>query len=154
MPNEIDKQFPSEGRKGEDSSPSHITIIYVGELLPVLEKKLVKIVEQVCSRTKPFLVKLKKPRKFINKKGQIILHSPVKSSRLIKFNESLRVALMNNGIQIDDKFPEYKPHITIAYCDSKKELKQYKDIKPEGEWVIDSIWIWSTSQPYLIFLGK
>lgn len=154
LPREIAAQFPEEGRQTEDKSPSHVTVLYVGSLLPVLEKKLVKVVEEVCEATKPFLVKLKKPRKFVNDKGQIILHSPVKSGRLVRFHDNLRTALLNAGIQVDNKFPVFKPHITIAYCNNKKELKQYKDVRPEGAWIVDNIWIWSTRQPHLVFLGR
>ncbi|MDP3763693.1 MAG: 2'-5' RNA ligase family protein [bacterium] len=154
LPREIARQFPEEGRQDEDSSPAHTTVLYVGEVLPALERKLLKVVQEVCEATKPFLVKLKKPRKFVNAKGQIILHSPVKSNRLVRFHENLRSALLNAGIQVDNKFPEFKPHVTIAYCSNRKELNLYKEVQPVGEWVVDSIWLWSTRQPHLILLGR
>lgn len=154
LPKEIASQFPVEGRQGEDESPSHITVLYIGSIVPAAEKKLLRIVNEVCEATKPFVVSLKRPRKFINDKGQIILHSPVKSGRLVRFHDNLRAALINAGINVDNKFPTFAPHITIAYCNSKKELKKYKDIKPEGEWIVDSVWVWSTRQPHLVFLGK
>ena len=154
VPKEIAKQFPIEGRQKEDKSPCHITILQLGSVIPALEKKLLRIINEVCEATKPFVVSLKKPRKFVNDKGQIILHSPVKSGRLVKFHDNLRAALLNAGIQVDDKFPEFKPHITIAYCNNRKELKYYKQFKPQGEWIVNSIWIWSTRSPHLIFLGK
>lgn len=154
LPKEIAAQFPIEGRQDEDKSPVHVTVLFVGSLVPAAEKKLLRVVNEVCEQINPFIVSLKRPRKFVNDKGQIILHSPVKSGRLVRFHDNLRAALLNAGIQIDNKFPEFKPHITIAYVNSKKELKQYKDIKPEGEWLLDSVWIWSTRSPYLIFLGR
>lgn len=154
LPKEIARQFPDEGRQETDKSPSHITILYLGSVLPALEKKLLRVVNEVCEATKPFVASLKRPRKFVNDKGQIILHSPVKSGRLVRFHDNLRAALLNAGIQVDNKFPEFKPHITIAYCNNKKELKQYKEIRPEGEWIVNSIWIWSTKNPHLVLLGR
>ena len=154
VPTQIAKQFPAEGRQKEDSSPTHITILQLGSVVPAAEKKLLRVINEVCEATKPFLVSLKRPRKFVNDKGQIILHSPVKSGRLIRFHDNLRTALLNAGIQIDNKFPTFKPHVSIAYCNNKKELKQYKEIKPEGEWLIDNVWIWSTREPHLVFLGR
>lgn len=154
LPKEIARQFPIEGREAEDRSPSHITILQLGSVVPAAEKKLLRIVNEVCEATKPFVVSLKRPKKFVNDKGQIILHSPVKSGRLVRFHDNLRAALLNGGIQVDNKFPEFKPHITIAYVNSKKELKQYKDVRPQGEWLMDSVWIWSTKSPHLVFLGK
>ena len=154
VPTQIAKQFPIEGRQKEDSSPTHITILQLGSIVPVLEKKLLQVVNEVCEATKPFVVSLKRPRRFVNDKGQIILHSPVKSGRLVKFHDNLRTALLNAGIQVDNKFPIFKPHVSIAYCNNKKELKYYRQFRPEGEWIVNSIWIWSTRQPHLVFLGK
>lgn len=154
LPKEISKQFPVEGRQETDKSPSHITILQLGSVVPGLEKKLLRVVNEVCEATKPFIVKLKKPRKFVNDKGQVILHSPVKSNRLVRFHDNLKAALLNAGISVDDKFPEFKPHITIAYCNNRKELKHYRQFKPEGTWIVDNIWIWSTRSPHLVFLGK
>ena len=154
VPTQIAKQFPVEGRQKEDLSPTHVTILQLGSVLPTLEKKLLRVVNEVCEATKPFLVSLKRPRKFTNDKGQIILHSPVKSGRLVKFHDNLHAALLNSGIQVDNKFPEFKPHVTIAYANNRKELKYYRQFKPEGEWFVNSIWIWSTKSPHLIFLGK
>ena len=154
LPKEIARQFPEEGKQAEDNSPAHVTVLYIGSVLPAVENKLLNVVKDVCEKTKPFKAQLKKPRKFINDKGQIILHSPVKSSRLVRFHENLRTALLNAGIQVDNKFPEFKPHVTIAYVNSKKELKKYKEVKPEGEWIVDSVWLWSTTQPHLILLGR
>lgn len=156
VPKEIAKQFPFEAREKEDASPSHLTILYLGALPRIAERKLLYIVNEVCENTRPFVVSLKKPRKFVNDKGQTILHSPVKSGRLVRFHDRLHSALLNAGIQVDNKFPEYKPHITIGYVNSRKELKQLKEIRPEGQWIMDSIWIWglANKEPHLVFLGK
>ena len=154
LPREIAEQFPIEGRQKEDSSPTHVTILQLGSVVPAAERKIVKIVNEVCENTKPFVCSLRRPRKFINDKEQIILHSPVKSNRLIRLHDNLRTALLNAGISVDDKFPVYKPHTTIAYCSNRKELKYYKQFKPEGEWIVDSLWIWGTKSPHLVFLGK
>lgn len=153
LPREIARQFPKH--KEEDSSPQHITVLILNKIPLIFEKKVLKIVQEVCEQTKPFLVRLGKPRKFVNPEGQIILHSPIRGKRLIRFHDALKSALMQNGISVDNKFPTYEPHTTIAYVDSKKELKQYKDIKPIGEWFVDQIWIWGFSkEPKLIILGK
>ena len=154
VPTQIARQFPPEGRQAEDKSPVHCTILQLGSVVPGAEKKLLRIVNEVCEATKPFVVSLKRPRKFVNDKGQIILHSPVKSGRLVRFHDNLRTALLNGGISVDDKFPNFKAHITIAYCNNRKELKHFRQFKPQGEWMVSEIWLWGTSQPYLLLLGR
>jgi len=150
LPKEIACQFPSIGKEGEDSSPAHVTVLYIGDMPRQFEKKLIKVVGSICEKIRPFKLRLGRPRKFVNDEGQIILHSPVKSNRLHKLNDLLKQELMNNQINVVNKFPEYKPHVTIAYCNSRKELKAFKDVHPEGEWMIDSLWVWGGAEPHLI----
>ena len=154
LPSNIANQFPKEGKEKEDDSPPHITICYIGSLPLHYEDKLVEVLKQSCKNIKPFLVSLKKPKKFINNDNQIVLHSPVASKKLKNFHYFLKNELLRNLIPVDNKFPEFKPHVTISYCADKDELARYKNIIPEGEWMIDSVWIWGMKNPELIPLGK
>lgn len=36
---------------------------------------------------------------------------------------------------------------------TKEKKAQHGDVKPEGEWEIDSIWIWGFSEPFWIPLN-
>jgi 2'-5' RNA ligase len=153
LPADIAKQFPKDGKELEDTSPVHVTVCYIGDFPIHLEHKLESVVRNVCTKIKPFKVKLGSPRKFINDKNQTIIHSPVKSKKLHNFHDILKYALLQNQIQVSNKFPEFKPHITIEYV-PENDVSRYKHLKPYGEWVIDSIWLWGLSEPYLIPLGK
>lgn len=150
LPEEISKQFP---QLKEDSSPAHITVLYCGDLPLSFEETLKQTVIKCCENIKPFTVSLKKPKKFVNDKNQTIFHSPVKSSKLDNFHETLKKALLINQVPVSNKFPEFKPHCTIEYVEEGQEPK-YGDIVPVGEWEVNSCWIWGASQPYLVGLGK
>src|SRR3990167_5744203 len=86
LPNDIAKQFPLEGREGRDTSPSHVTVCYIGKFPAKYEKRLCKIVSDFCSQCKPFKVKLGKVKKFKNADGEKIIHSVVLSRKLKMFN--------------------------------------------------------------------
>src|SRR5574342_777113 len=66
VPNEIAEQFPTDGKEGEDSSPTHITLLQCGQLPESFEKKIVEVSSKFLENEKPFLVSLKKPSKFFN----------------------------------------------------------------------------------------
>jgi 2'-5' RNA ligase len=153
LPPEIANQFPVDGKESEDTSPSHITLVYLGDLPQQFEEAVREIVNDVCVETKPFTVKLSKPKTFVNDKNQTIIHSPVVSGRLQKFHNNLKDRLLKNSIPVSNKFPEYKPHVTIEYV-GEEEDSQYGDVKPEGDWIVDSVWIWGMSEPHMVLLGK
>lgn len=154
LPSELSKQFPNTGKQGEDESPSHVTVCFIGSVPCELEDKIRKVAEICCNTIRPFSVILKKPKTFTGPDYKYILHSPVKSSKLLDLHDTLKRAFLATQIPIDNKFPEYKPHVTIAYCKDDNELEQYQDISPEGSFEINHLWLWGMGQPYLIHLGK
>lgn len=121
VPTNLAKQFPNDGKEGEDSSPPHVTVLFVGDMQIQLEERLKETVESICEKTKPFTVSIEKPRRFINDKDQTVIHSPIKSNRLHDFHDELKKQLLSNQVQVDNKFPEYKPHVTIEYIDKGKK---------------------------------
>jgi 2'-5' RNA ligase len=153
IPEALAKQFPEDGKKGHDTSPAHITVLYCGDLPLLFEDKLKEVVKGVCEQIKPFNVSLKRPDKFINHKNETIIHSPVKSKKLHAFNGMLKNALLLNQVPVENKHPEYKPHITIRYLNENEE-DIYNDPEPVGEWMVDSVWIWGGKSPYLVYFGK
>lgn len=140
-PKEVASQFPSEGKEGEDSSPPHVTLVYIGNLPAKFEDRLKEVVKNVCDNFKSFDVKLGSPKKLVNDKGQKVFYSPVKSRRLALLHELFKAEFQRNQIPFSNKYPEFKPHITIEYVDPGCK-RQYPELCPEGQWKIDSVWIW------------
>lgn len=152
LPSSEADKFPDAGREGHDESPPHITVVYIGHIMKELEGKLYKVVQSVCQRTNPFPVTYGKVDKFENAKGQKIYHTPVKSSKLLKFNEELKKELLKNQLPVDNKFPNYKPHITIEYVEPGQQPK-FIEQNFNGGFTVDSVWIWGASNPQMIYLG-
>lgn len=152
LPRDLSEQFP---KLEKDTSPSHITVLFVGQFNEVMEDKLVDVVQGICSQFKPFTVKFgPKVKSFPNTGDGIVVHSPVKSGKLRNFHDALKYALMRNQIQVNNSYPDYKPHITIGYAQNHKEKNEMKQLAPEGEFLVKEVWIWGTNSPKLITLGK
>ena len=149
LPRSLAAQYP---KIKDDESPKHISIVLLDNIDTALEDKLVNVIQQVCSKIKPFSVKIGKVGKFVNDENKIILHSKIKSNKLFKFHDVIKQALSQNQFSVSNKYPNFDPHVTIQYCDDKKEAKQYKDVQPEGEFMVDHIEIWGTSKPYYVLL--
>lgn len=154
LPKEIAEQFPKQGRESEDTSPNHVTLCYVGNYSLNFEHKLLNVVKQICSQFKPFTVRLGKPDSFVNDKKQHIIHSPIKSKKLVKFHDAMKQALQLNQIPVDTKYGTFKPHSTIAYANDELEAKKYKGIKPTGEFDVEYVYVWGLTEPHMFMLGK
>jgi 2'-5' RNA ligase len=151
LPREIARQFPV---KSDDPSPAHITLCILDGSITGVEEKLVAIVQEVCRQFKPFVVKLGKVKKFDNAEGEMIIHSAVKSGKLLRFHEALKQTLRANQVSVDSKYPDYVPHITIGKAKTRKEARALKENQPQGEFMVSEIWIWGGRQPQLITLGR
>jgi 2'-5' RNA ligase len=153
LPRELAKQFPP---KEQDKSPAHITLCYIENINSIPEEKLLNVIQDICSQIKPFPVRFGPNAKSFPKgdDGEPVI-APVKSSKLIKFHSLVKDTLRANQISADAKFPDYTPHVTIGYANSRKEKRALKDIRPTGEFMVQQIWIWGlTSGPQLVTLGK
>lgn len=111
---------PGFGREDE----SHITILYG------IHTSNVKTIKEILSKTKPFEVELDKISLFENKKFNVV-KIDVLGKDLYRLNQKLK-----NELDYSDKYPEFKPHLTIAYVkkDFGKTLindKTFKGIKFE-----------------------
>lgn len=152
VPRKLSEQFP---KNDKDSSPSHITVLFVGQFNETMEDKLVKVVQDICSLFKPFIVRFgPKVRTFPDEGDGMVVYSPVKSGKLRNLHDALKYALLRNQIQIDNNHPEYRPHITIGYAENREEKNRLKELVPEGEFVVKDLWLWGLQDVKLISLGK
>jgi len=144
IPKELAKYFPKDGREGEDDSPQHISVIYIGDFNSHFEDKLKNVLQNVCSQFRPFKVKISsKPRKFVNDKNQTVLHMPIFSQKLKKLHYSMKDELMKNAINVSNKYPDFKPHTTLEYVNEgdKPKYKKFR-FSENKEFVVENVWIW------------
>jgi 2'-5' RNA ligase len=141
FPEHLAKQFPSLG--AHDNSPTHTTVLYIGEV-PEKQKELMKlIIKGVVHDFEPFELSLEEKVSYFeatkNSDGCKIAKLQIISKDLKKLNKKLNEAFEIAGIKVDNSFPEYKPHTTLAYI---KEDKEYEGKIPKGKFTAHSVFIW------------
>lgn len=147
-PANIAMQFPSQGKEGEDSSPAHVTVAYLGTMPLASQEITAQILDMVCITQSPFVVSVGAIDVFHNDKQDVYV-SQIISPELHSFRARLQTALAMANIEIDAKHPEYKPHMTIEYV-PKGGNRRFEHMQPSGQWLADSAWLWGFNEPYLL----
>lgn len=154
LPEELAKQYPSEGKAGEDDSDPHLTILYIGEVPPEKFDDLIKIVEEELSDINPFELILGPVNVFVNHEDQEIFHSTIQNvnnTKLKDIHDSVRKRLLDEGFDVKHASRDFKAHITLEYVNPGDKPK-FADVEPEGSWLVDQIEIWGLGEPYIVDL--
>jgi 2'-5' RNA ligase len=96
---------------------AHITILNLGKDLPI--EGIAKAVEatfRVASTTRPFTVSTNRVSVFPPGDSGVPIICPIDSPELHDFHRRLCESFDAAGIQYSKKFPEYKPHVTLAFA--------------------------------------
>jgi 2'-5' RNA ligase len=151
LPKNLAKKFPSLGE--EDTSPSHVTFLYIGDVKGEKEQKhLLQVLEDVHAKWWPEVT--------AKLDGLDHFDHPDKDRRVafvkVDFDKDLsgmrhrvKQALLDADIQVDDKFPEYKPHVTLAYMPGI-DTPDYEGEIPEGEWSFKDLEVWGLPEVHKI----
>lgn len=133
VPREIGRLFRSIEVPGERDPSDHITMFYLGDNLSV--DKLVRIIPvvfKVAESLEPFLVTCRKITTFPKNddrhssdgtNGYPVI-APVESKQLHELRTKIKRAFDSKGIDYNNKYPDYQPHVTLSY--SKKKPKNIR----------------------------
>jgi 2'-5' RNA ligase len=106
-------EIPVEGKREHHH---HITVIHLGKDIPIEAiADMLPVLYDVTSKTLPFSVSTKKLSSFPGGDDGVPVICKVDSPELHKFRAELKGALDTAGISYSNNFPEYKPHVTLAY---------------------------------------
>jgi 2'-5' RNA ligase len=153
LPRQLAKQFKPLGE--HDDSDPHVTVLFIGKVPKDKYAVIENIVKGVLKDLAPFELSLDdkvtyfKPSKHSDECK--IAKMKVISKDLHKLHNSLKKALEDAGVEIDDHFPDYKPHVTLAYLDDP--AAEYNAKIPKGRWVAESIEIWGCGKNKEISFG-
>lgn len=154
LPPDLAKQYPLDGKAGEDDSDPHLTVLYIGDVPQDKFQELIDIVEAELSDTRSFELTIGPVGEFTNHDNQRIIHSTVESTgdtSLETVHDNNRQALSVAGFDIKHASRDFKAHITIEYVDEGEEAK-FSDIKPKGSWTVNEIELWGLGEPHIIKL--
>lgn len=124
----------------------HVTIIHLGDdvAIETLAEALVATFK-VSSKTAPFTVSTSRVSCFPMKKsatsprdGKVPVICRIESDALHTLQQNLKASLKEAGVGFSDKFPEYKPHVTLAWANDNIEDKRI----PTVEWGAHELVLW------------
>lgn len=152
LPAELAGQFPSLGEN--DTSPPHVTLLYVGEVTKDREKEFLRVVREVLANEPgPVRAWLNGVDKFVHsEQAREVFYVPVRFSRdMGMVRDRLAAELQTAGFEIKNRFPlAYSPHVTLGYFDG---FDNPTPTAPEGAWEFDSAQVWGLAKKYDIDLG-
>lgn len=148
-------KFPSLG--DQDKSPSHVTFLYVGDVTPEEEPKLLSVARNVFRSFArgPVRAHSLPVEYFVHPAmGRRVAVVPWQFDKdLAGLRWKLRDALQDAGFKVEDSFPlVYRPHTTLRYCESLQE--EYKGSVPVAGWSFDAVEIWGLPYLYRIPFGE
>lgn len=131
------------GSTGEPESPGdfHITICYLGSEVPIERiSKALPVIFDVTAQTKPFTVGTNRVTTFPAGPDGTPVIRRVTSDALHELRDALWAALDDAGIEYNKKFPEFKPHVTLAY--TQEEGFEIDQEFPLVEWGAHELVLW------------
>lgn len=129
---------------GEKSAvdAAHITLVYLGKGTPIAEvARAIEPIFEVTSQTRPFTVRTSLVTSFPGGDDGIPVIARIESPELHAFQGRLVAALKAAGIEYNDKWPEYKPHVTLAYIQDERPAPEDYDF-PAIEWGVAEMAFW------------
>jgi len=149
LPRDLAAQFPSLG--GEDKSPPHVTVLYVGDCPETRIPLFLRICRATLARfDRPVRAKIEPLDYFEHPdKGRRVAITPIRFDRdMGQLKELLRENLVDSGFEIKDGFPIYRPHTTLAYLDGLDS--KYEGEVPKGAWMCKDVEVWGLPKAYRI----
>lgn len=153
LPADLADLFPPLGEN--DTSPSHVTLLYVGEVTQDREEEFLEILRRVLSKEPgPVRAWLNGVDKFLHPgAGREVFYAPVRFSRDFGMvRDRLTLELQTAGFEIKNSFPlAFTPHVTLGYVDGFDN--RYVGDAPEGAWEFNSVQVWGLPSVEDIPLG-
>jgi 2'-5' RNA ligase len=101
----------------EPQESYHITLAYLGDdTAPDQIAKAMAAASTAAESVRPFVVSTCLVTSFPGNPSGVPVIAKVESPALITFQAKLLLALDAAGVEYSKKYPEYRPHITLAYA--------------------------------------
>jgi 2'-5' RNA ligase len=143
VPPEIGKlfeQFTVPGNR-EQRDRYHITVLYLGSEVSIDGiAKATEAAYGVASRARPFQVSSRLVTSFPAGDDGVPIIAKIESPELMMFQAALKVAFKSSGVSFNDKYPEYKPHVTLAYSDAGTDMPDQPI--PPISWTVSELVLW------------
>jgi 2'-5' RNA ligase len=117
----------------------HITIMYLGKDVSIDHiADAMKATFEVTSKTKPFSVRTSRVTNFPSNDEGVPIIARVESDALHALRTQLQETYERLGVAYDNKYPNYKPHVTLSYAEL--EIEEFRI--PTLEWGAHELVLW------------
>lgn len=100
----------------ESASDMHVTIVHLGKDVPMVQLAKAMLVSHECARaTRPMTFSITKVSSFPGGDDGVPIICPLESPELQALNALLKERLRGFGIPFSDKWPDFRPHVTLGY---------------------------------------
>jgi 2'-5' RNA ligase len=144
LPSEICQLFHEVSVPGTrvPKQSHHVTLLYLGKQTPLVDIcKAVEIAAPIMQRTAPLRLSAGRVEAFgENPDDGYPLIARVDCEGLHELQGQLKAAFRQRGVPFSDKWPEYKPHVTLAYA---KEPMEAMTLDPPIEWTAAETVMWA-----------
>lgn len=136
IPTKYHKFFPRL-RGGDDDSPPHITILYVGQVSKDDVKVIDSVMQEFAKEFPSIKCEFGEVKSFPAGEYGVPWYVDIKAEPLLeKLHKRLWQALEEGGVVVEHSWPDFNPHATLKYL---PEGEEYEGDTPEGSFSIDQI---------------
>lgn len=150
VPESLAKMWP-DARGEHDSSPPHITVLYLGEAAADRLEEARELLGTVAAEFKPIPVEFAKGTSwFTNDEGLQIAHKamhPKTEERLQALHAALREAFTAAGFEIQHR-DGFTGHATLGYFETQEPVRG-----PEGGFSARTLELWGWPEDVVVTLG-
>lgn len=100
----------------------HITMFYLGKDVPLEDvAKAMVVAAEVTRSTAPLSLVTDRVTCFPKNEDGVPIICPIESPELLAVRARLKDAFEASGVSFSNRYPDYKPHMTLAYADEEIE---------------------------------
>ena len=140
IPPELATDWPEAGRVGEDASPPHFTVLYIGEIDPVRRDDVLRAIQVAIDGVAAFRLRLASGVSwFTSHEDKEIAHKSLAAGagELTALHQRVRVAVAAAGFAIKHAGRDFTPHATLGYLSTRIYPPSWP--VPEGMFDADSV---------------
>lgn len=129
------------------SDDMHTTLVHLGDDVSVEQiGKTVSVLYEVTSTVLPFTLESQEVGTFDAGEEGVPIIAHVRSPEIHALKSQVTDALDAAGIPYSKKFPEYRPHVTLAYGDSEPEVEDFEYEFSPISWPATELLLWGANR--------
>lgn len=127
--------------KKEPVSSFHVTMFYFGDEVDIdTLAEIIRVTYGVTSETKPFTVRTSQVTSFPKGDDGTPIICRIESDALHDLRDKIREAYEASEVTFNNKFPDYRPHVTLAYDPEAGDFEEQRI--PTVEWGAHELVLW------------